>query len=112
MWDYKNDPNKNTRISSDVSDTSGGSRIPTTPSSGRSLAGITTSRGDETTLANGNPSVEVITLRNIKNQMVAEGGAAYPSSFSSPEGNDLAASLSALQQQSLGSLFLSCLGKL
>lgn len=41
-------------------------------------------------------------FRKLKNRMIAAGGAAYPSSFL-PEGN-LAESLSALRQRSLGSL--------
>ncbi|MDE2188116.1 MAG: hypothetical protein KGJ35_00100 [Patescibacteria group bacterium] len=40
----------------------------------------------------------------LKNQMIALGGAAHPSSFLPPESGSLAASLSALQKRSLGSL--------
>jgi|ERR1035437_454133 hypothetical protein len=43
-------------------------------------------------------------FNKLKNQMIAFGGAAYPSSFLSPESDSLAASLPALQKRSLDSL--------
>jgi hypothetical protein len=47
----------------------------------------------------------------LKNQMIAFGGAAYPSSFLLPESSSLAASLPALQKRSLDSLTRESLAK-
>ena len=50
-------------------------------------------------------------FEDLKNQMNAFGGAAYPSSFLLPESSSLAASLPALQKRSLDSLTRESLAK-